>query len=543
MVWTGNYAQPFDFRTQTYQGEPVLTFWSGEIREGYGHGSYHILNQSYAEIAHLSAVGYEELSDLHEFTITPDDTALVIVYTPKQADLSLIGGAEDGWILACIFQEINIASGRLLFEWDSSSHVGVIETVDELGAAGTEASPFDYLHINSVLKDTDGTYLVSARAMSAVYKISGSGDIIWRIGGTRSDFDIADDAVFAFQHDARWADTSQTRISLFDNGPNAAVGYSRGLLLAVDQVAKTVSLVTEFANAAKTIAQFEGNLQALDIGDAPSNYFLGYGIQPFLAEFSSNGTLLLDAQFGAENLLVGQWGAPGVVSAYRAYKLPWIGKPTTIPDVYFDTALHTAYLSWNGATEVDGWEVYVANATSGPWGFAARKVRTGFETVVGIGDARLGTYVRARAVDGDGKALGWTRATDGTGLFDAEGDVDVDEEKKSSSSSSSSSSSAVRTMARASVTATSASASASPDPSPSPNVSLSSSVSTSATGDVDGEKQSSSSLLSSSSAQSSATAASSSAIPGAVSTGGVSEILAMSAVGRVVVAVVVVALS
>ncbi|KAL5449465.1 hypothetical protein PMIN06_006845 [Paraphaeosphaeria minitans] len=414
LVWTGNYTEPFDFRTQTYRGEPVLTFWSGELLDGYGHGSYYILNQSYAEIAHFSAVGYEGLSDLHEFTITPDDTALVIVYTPKQADLSDVGGDQDGWIFECIFQEIGIDSGKLVFEWNASTHVGINETVNELGDAGSEGSPFDYFHMNSVLKDADGDYLVSGRVMDAVFKVSRSGDIIWRLGGKQSDFDVADDAVFAFQHDARWVDGNQTRMTIFDNGPTAAVGYSRGLLFDVDQHAKTVRLIREFHNGAKTFAKFEGSLQVLDPSSSNTNYLLGYGNQPFLAEFSPNGTLLLDAQFGATN----------AVNGYRTYKLPWTGKPTARPDIHLDADARTAYVSWNGATEVRRWDVYSADATNGTWRYAASAKRTGFETSVDLGGVRLGGYVRARAVGERGDVLRWSRATDGKGMFDAEGDVD-----------------------------------------------------------------------------------------------------------------------
>jgi hypothetical protein len=34
LVWTGNYTEPFDFKAQTYKGQPVLTFFSGELLNG-----------------------------------------------------------------------------------------------------------------------------------------------------------------------------------------------------------------------------------------------------------------------------------------------------------------------------------------------------------------------------------------------------------------------------------------------------------------------------------------------------------------------------
>ncbi|KAF2688544.1 hypothetical protein K458DRAFT_267573, partial [Lentithecium fluviatile CBS 122367] len=307
LVWTANYTEPFDFKAQTYKGEPVLTFFSGKLLNGYGHGSYYILNQSYVEIAHFSPVGFENLGDLHEFAITSDDTALVIIYTAKQADLTELGGVEDGWIFDCIFQELNIETGELVFSWNATTHVGLNETYNTIEDVGTEDAPFDYFHMNSVQKDGNGDYLVSAR------------------------------------HDARWLNDNQTRMTIFDNGPTDAVGYSRGLLFAVDQDQKTIKLTNQFYNANQTLAIYEGSLQAIDPSDENTNYFLGYGSQPYFAEFDKDANLLLDVQFGATN----------VVNSYRAYRLAWQGKPLTKPDIHFDKDGNKAYCSWNGATDVE----------------------------------------------------------------------------------------------------------------------------------------------------------------------------------------------
>ena len=45
--------------------------------------------------------------------------------------------------------------------------------------------------MNSLQMLSDGTILISARNTWAVYKVNGkTGDIIWRMGGTKSDFQI-----------------------------------------------------------------------------------------------------------------------------------------------------------------------------------------------------------------------------------------------------------------------------------------------------------------------------------------------------------------
>lgn len=95
--------------------------------------------------------------------------------------------------------------------------------------------------------------------MDCIYKISGEdGSIIWRLQGRQSDFEVDPAATFAFQHDARWLDDEQTRMTLFDNGPTESIDYSRELLLEVNQDDMTVTLISEFTNEAKTFARFEG---------------------------------------------------------------------------------------------------------------------------------------------------------------------------------------------------------------------------------------------------------------------------------------------
>ena len=83
------------------------------------------------------------------------------------------------------FSELDIATGELLFEWSSLDHVQPDESVllINLGQAGSgynSSDAWDYFHINSVDKDADGNYLISARDACAIHKINGTdGEIIW----------------------------------------------------------------------------------------------------------------------------------------------------------------------------------------------------------------------------------------------------------------------------------------------------------------------------------------------------------------------------
>ncbi len=66
-----------DFRTQTYDGKPVLTFWEGTGFGGLSTGTDYIYNSRYQQIATVNA-GNGLSADGHEFLITPWNTALIL---------------------------------------------------------------------------------------------------------------------------------------------------------------------------------------------------------------------------------------------------------------------------------------------------------------------------------------------------------------------------------------------------------------------------------------------------------------------------------
>ncbi len=104
-------------------------------------------------------------ADFHEFVITPQDTALVTAYRKHQGvRLSGVGGPASGVLLSGVAQEIDIATGHLLLEWDSINHVRLTETYQQRqrhgdGGDGSPRRPFNYFHNNSLAIDQDGDLL------------------------------------------------------------------------------------------------------------------------------------------------------------------------------------------------------------------------------------------------------------------------------------------------------------------------------------------------------------------------------------------------
>ncbi len=379
------------FHLQRYRGKPVLTWWQGRVVKGWGEGEYVIADSSYREIARVKA-GRGQKADSHDFVITPKGTALFTIYKPVKRNLSSLGGPSNATVMDGVLQEVDIATGRVLFEWHSVKDVALRESYKKLPDRGAKPI-WDYFHINSVDVDSDGNLLVSARNTHAVYKIDRkSGRIIWRLGGKRSSFKMGRGTRFAWQHDA--IRQSNGTISLFDNSALPQVrSQSRAIVLKVDSKRKRVSLVRKYTNPRRLLARNTGNAQLLP----KRNVFVGWGAEPYFSEFSRRGRLLFNARI------------PSKYKTARAYRAPWSGRPLTDPAVAAKRkgGVATLYASWNGATEVTRWQVLAGAAPDSlrPIGTAARK---GFETAI---RARTGEpYVAAQALDRARQVLGTSKA-------------------------------------------------------------------------------------------------------------------------------------
>lgn len=377
------------FRVQRYRGQPVLTWWQGNTHSGHGHGEYVILDRSYREVARVRA-GNGHDGDHHEFQLTPRGSAYLSAYVPRKMDLSAVGGSREGEIYESFIQEVDVASGRVLWEWRSADHFPVTEGM----TPPKSDRPHDYFHVNAVDEDRDGNLLVSARNMHALYKIDRrSGKVIWRLGGRRSDFTLGPGAAFAFQHDVqRRADGT---ISLFDNEatpPKAP--QSRGLVLRLDQHAMTATRVRSYTHPDRLLAGAEGNLQTLRGG----NVFISWGPQRHISEFSRSGRLLFDLQL------------PEHADSYQAFRFPWQGEPLDRPALAARRVGDglTVWASWNGATEVRQWQLLGGDSANALAPVGAPEPRRNFETTLRA--ASGAKHVAVQALDDAGRVLGTSEA-------------------------------------------------------------------------------------------------------------------------------------
>ena len=248
----------------------------------------------------------------------------------------------------------------------------------------------------------DGDYLISARHTDALYKISHiNGSIVWRLGGTKSDFQLTQGARFSRQHHARFHSQNDTHIviSVFDNakgnGPQPpSHDHSRGLILALRMDTMTAELEASFDHPRNAFTASRGATQILPDG----NVFMCWSHHTRISEHAADGKLLMEAVLKK------------ALHTYRAYKFEWTGRPPYPPNIYsaaFLSGSNTTtetYVSWNGATEVAQWNLYKTDMAGGMRKLVSQAHRKGFETKLTYdGYAK---YVLVEALDASGKAIG-----------------------------------------------------------------------------------------------------------------------------------------
>jgi Arylsulfotransferase (ASST) len=382
-----------DVKVQRYHGKQVITWWRGKAPMGVGTGYYAIYDDHYRQIARVRA-GNGLTGDIHEFLITPQNTALFTVYHQLHVDLSPYGGPKDGRIFDGIVQEKDIATGKVLFEWHSYPTVGLKESYAPPPKANAKKpAPWDYFHVNSIDVEPNGNFLVSARNTHTIYEISRTTKkILWRLGGKKSSFKMGPGTNFEWQHDARRQ--ADGTITLFDNGAAPPLEkFTRILRLRLDVSTKRATLVKSYHHPKRLLVPFEGNAQVLPDG----HIFVGWGGVPYYSEFSASGQLLLDVRFGK---LSGRITGPNQdADSYRAYKFVWHGFPTDKPAIAVKNG--KAYVSWNGATEVRSWKLVV----DGKAGTAAPK--RGFETALAVPSGAK--KVAVQAIDASGAMLAMSK--------------------------------------------------------------------------------------------------------------------------------------
>lgn len=316
------------------------------------------------------------LTDSHDLLILPNGHYVILGFENRVMDLRQYlwfngngsPGSQFANVKCGVIQELD-ENKNLVFEWKAADHYLFSDVQEQWLFSPVNV---DWTHVNSIEVDTDGNLLLSVRHFSEVTKINRqTGQIMWRFGGKRNQFQFINDPHSGFwgQHDARRI--SGGSITLFDNGKNSTPSWpARGLEYDMDEQNMTATLVWSYSYTPNSYSFFMGSMRRLETG---SN-LLGWGrLNNSNSAFTcvkTNGDLIMDIKF-VDSLF-----------SYRAFNfpsLPWqLNRPAvtcrdSLGSYYLDApAGHASYL-WNTGsttrsipiTAVDTYYVFVPYGQAG----------------------------------------------------------------------------------------------------------------------------------------------------------------------------------
>jgi hypothetical protein len=409
-VWfqpIGTKALAFNLQQQSYQGQPVLTWWQGVV-SNVGvtvSGEDVVVDQHYHQLATLKGKDGWVVS-LHDFVLSGPDAWVTAYKTVTGVNLKPYGGQANGTVLDTAVQEYDLATGQLLYTWDALNPGGtpnVPLSQSKQVAPKSASSAWDAYHLNSVQVVGSGQILVSMRNTWAAYLVNvGTGQIAWTLSGNPkiSTFSLPQSARFHWQHHVELH--SGNVVSTYDDACceglgkgsfSAPNGPSRGLELKLDMTKHTGSLVAQFTHGKGFDSAFLGSMEPLPSGNA----VVGWGSLPYFSEFNRSGKLLLDAV----------WPTPDL--SYRVLKSNWVGMPSNPPNgaVRRSHGKTYVYASWNGATQVKAWRVLAGSSAQHLSTVVSRAARNGFETSIPVtGSHRV---FEVEALDAHSAALGTSK--------------------------------------------------------------------------------------------------------------------------------------
>lgn len=267
---------------------------------------------------------------MHSFDILPNGNRLMIMQENVTVDMSALvpGGNPAASVQQMLIQELDV-DGNILFQWRSLDHFPVTVSYEDLTAPSIR-----YFHLNSIVVDTDGHFLISARHASTVAKIHRkTGKVLWILGGKLNQFtfskdpSIPDEPLFSYQHDVNRIGNGN--ITMFDNGSQRTPQWSRVAEYQIDEANKTCKLVWQYRKTPDVYAGVQGAVQTLPNG----NKLISWG-----SALQNNRTIITEVDLN--NKEVYEIELPSMMYPYKAMKAPY---PTGrhAADVLIDEILPT----------------------------------------------------------------------------------------------------------------------------------------------------------------------------------------------------------
>ena len=242
---------------------------------------------------------------MHDILVEADGSWWLMCDEIRTPDLSSQGIPSNTPVMGTAVQHFS-AAGNLLFEWSPFDHMDIdISGLDPADRAGAFVN---WTHGNSFDIDTDGNLLISYRNLDEIVKVdSRTGALVWRMGGTRSQFAM-DPPLQPFRRQHSVRATARGEIALLDNLGHS--GPSRMERYQFDESARTAKLIVSHASSAGVVALTGGTVQQI----SGSRTLVSFGSGGNVEEVDSAGNVVWKLD-----------GNPGYV--FRAQRIRSLARP------------------------------------------------------------------------------------------------------------------------------------------------------------------------------------------------------------------------
>jgi hypothetical protein len=231
--------------------------------------------------------------DFHELLLTGAGSAKMVhffTYSIQTLDLTSVGGLAEAQTAGHQLVRTD-AVGAVQFRWDAWFRIGLDEWVGDDALKSRTITDFD--HPNAITFDANGNYVVSWRNLNQIMAIDArSGDVLWRLGGTKGEYTFVDDPLNGFSRQHAVKILPNGNVLLFDNGSDHWPPQSRAVEYRLDPVAKTATMVWESRHDPSLYAAYVGWVERLDNG----NTWIAYSIFGRAVEVNAAGKVVWEGQ-------------------------------------------------------------------------------------------------------------------------------------------------------------------------------------------------------------------------------------------------------
>lgn len=229
VVW---YLQSNNGVLNTFQAQGHGTYTLMGLVAPPGDPQYLVLNELGEQVDSLKCLG-GYYTRFHEVRITAQGDKWLVCDQTRTMDLSAIGGFANAQVTSNLIQHLD-ANNQLLFQWDCLDHMQITD-LDSLDRSGPAVN---FCHVTAFDFDYDGNILMSFRALDEVTKVdAATGAIIWRFGGSQSQFTILNDPQGQFKREHGMRRGGPNEIQVLDNSLGPPSRFVRYLLNPVNHTA------------------------------------------------------------------------------------------------------------------------------------------------------------------------------------------------------------------------------------------------------------------------------------------------------------------